>query len=391
MREKLLLRQIDVLKQRPDSRLVNSFADITFITSKEEEVLSILRNYGLYQNLDSLLPFLENEEEENLNYSKCITNMENCLDNKILSESIINLTVKESSDLISKSNDLKLKSADLVDAVNLKLKNISPSSSITLNKNQNINVMDKTKQAVTSNNPSTNNKDKIKVETKSIKQTEKEAKVEKNEEVANGSKFLKRNNGTTSSKKKVLKNISNLTLNNCGTGNIILKNISNLTINTCKQVQKSPTTVDDEIETMVCKESKTCMEVITPRCEFYEKLISENEALKRTIVSQSVKCTTFPDPISAVCMSPTNIKDDKQNDETYSITNESVSSSIADELEDGFAVRKPLDSPIEEITTRNMHLAESFLSQPPIIQCWLSNLETELENNIEILEFSKIA
>ncbi|KAG5679426.1 hypothetical protein PVAND_008993 [Polypedilum vanderplanki] len=379
LREKLLLRQIDVLKQRPDSTKIN-FSDISFLTSTEEDTLNILRNYGSFQNLDSILPFLENEneEEENVNlYDKKIKADLDCLDNKILSESIINLTVKESQELISKSNDLKLMSVDLVDAVNQKLKNILPSSTKS--------TIDKTKSNISTKEES---KSSIKQATAEKEVKGKESETEAAPGVEKSGKFLKRNNGTTSSKKKVLKNISNLTLNNCGTGSIILKNISNLTINTCKQSQKSQ--VNEQVNPRACKDSKNC-EVFTPTCEFYEKLISENEALKRTIVHQSVKCTTFPDPITAVCMSPTNAKDEK-NDETYSITNESITS-ISDELEDGLglsAINK-IESPIEEISTRTMHLADSFLDQPPIIKCWLSNLDTELENNIEILEFSKIA
>jgi hypothetical protein len=366
LREKLLLRQIDVLKQRPDSTKIN-FADISFLTSDEDETLNVLRNYGAFQNLDSILPFLENEneEEENVNlYDKKIKVDFDYMDNKILSESIINLTVRESQDLITKSNDLKLMSVDLVDAVNQKLKNILPLSTKP--------SIDKTKPVAV--------KEEASIKQQQQQQPEKEVKGKEADAGEKNSKFLKRNNGTTtSSKKKVLKNISNLTLNNCGTGSIILKNISNLTINTCK---KQP--VSEETAARACTTSKSC-EVFTPTCDFYEKLISENEALKRSIVHQSVKCTTFTDPISAACMSPTSPKDEK-NDETYSITNESISS-IADELEDGLKI----DSPIEEISTRNMHLAESFLDQPPIIKCWLNNLDTELENNIEILEFSKIA
>lgn len=353
-------------------------SEVNFLVPNEDAVLTLLRDYGSYQNIESFLPFLENDDEddENCKDVKCITSDYSAmLDNKLLSESIINLTVKESQDLISKSSDLKMKTDDLVSQVQQKLKIILPTT-------------------MQSDIDKTNNHKEVK-DIKSIKQKEqKDVKVKESEPK------LKRNNGgTTSSKKKVLKNISNLTLNSCGSGNIILKNISNLTINTCK--------TEAENEARICKDTKNC-EIFYPQCDFYEKLISENEALKKTIVQQSVNCTTYPDPITAVCMSPKN--ENAKNDGTYSInsvSNDTSASSLMDEVEDGFPAiikvektRKSEigyvegESPIEEVSTRTMHLAENFIgtTTSPIIQCWLNKmcLETELENNIEILEFSNI-
>ncbi|CAG9800591.1 unnamed protein product [Chironomus riparius] len=369
LREKLLLRQLDAFMKFSQK---TDLSEVNFMTANEEDILDVLRQYGSYQNIESFLPFLENDDEddENCKDVKCLTTC-NFLDNKLLSESIINLTVKESHDLISKSSDLKMKTDDLVSQVQQKLKIILPT----------------TKQ---SDIDKTNNHKEVK-DIKSIKQ--KDVKVKESEPK------LKRNSGASSSKKKVLKNISNLTLNSCGSGNIIIKNISNLTINTCK--------TESENEARICKDTKNC-EIFYPQCDFYEKLISENEALKKTIVQQSVNCTTYPDPITAVCMSP-KIEDIK-NDGTYSInsvSNETSASSLIDEAEDGYPAITKVEktrkseigyvegeSPIEEVSTRTMHLAENFIgtTTSPIIQCWLNKmcLETELENNIEILEFSNI-
>lgn len=353
-------------------------SEVNFLVPNEDAVLTLLRDYGSYQNIESFLPFLENDDEddENCKDVKCITtDYSAILDNKLLSESIINLTVKESQDLISKSSDLKMKTDDLVSQVQQKLKIILPTT-------------------MQSDIDKTNNHKEVK-DIKSIKQKEqKDVKVKESE-----SKLKRNNGGTTSSKKKVLKNISNLTLNSCGSGNIILKNISNLTINTCKK--------EAENESRICKDTKSC-EIFYPQCDFYEKLISENEALKKTIVQQSVNCTTYPDPITAVCMSPKN--ENVKNDGTYSInsvSNETSASSLLDEVEDGFPAiikvektRKSEigyvegESPIEEVSTRTMHLAENLIgtTTSPIIQCWLNKmcLETELENNVDILEFSNI-
>jgi hypothetical protein len=342
LREKLLLRQLEVLNHRPDKNQID-ISEISFQTQNENEILEMLRTYGNFQNIESFLSYLESfEEEENAKdqlYEKKIDSIES-LDNKKLSESIINLTVKESHDLVTKSESL-------VSAVQDKLKIFLPTSS----------DIDKTSIDV-------------KTSIKQPAQTQ-EVKVKENEK-----EKLKRNSGTTSSKKKTLKNISNMTLNNyCGS--IILKNISNLTINTCKQ---KPADVP------VCSEPKTCEPVFYPQCDFYEKLISENEVLKRSIVNQSVKCTTYPDMISQVCMSPT--KSNEKDDATYSIT--SASSIDCDD--------KKLELNLDAVKGRSSieaHMGEAFTNHPPMIQCWLSKMytetETEPQNNIEILEFSKIA
>lgn len=325
---------MEVLENRPDKTQID-FSEISFHTSNEQEILEKLKIYGNYANMDSIPPYLESfEEEENAKdqlYEKKINSIE-FLDNKKLSESIINLTVKESQDLLTKSESL-------VSAVQDKLKSFLPPPTI-----------DKT------------SKDEV----QSIKQDK-----------------IKRNSMTTSSKKKTMKNISNLTLNNyCGS--IILKNISNLTINTCKSSKP--------VEVPSCKEPKPCENVFYPQCDFYEKLISENEALKRSIVTHSVTYPDMPfDMISQVCISPTKSIDVK-DDATYSITSENSSIEVKKVDEE---IRK-----IEEISlvrsgrsSIEQQMGEAFLNHPPMIQCWLNKMctETEVENNLEILEFSKIA
>lgn len=344
LREKLLLRQLEVFENRPDKNQID-FSEISFQTPNEHELTELLKTYGNYPNIESFLPYLVSyEEEENAKdqlYEKTIDTIES-LDNKKLSESIINLTLKESQDLLSKSEFL-------VSAVQDKLKCFLPTPQPDIDQTR------------------------IK-EQSSIKQTSPvDTKVKESDK-------LKRNSATTSSKKKTMKNISNLTLNNyCGS--IILKNISNLTINTCKSKAVA--------DVPVCKTPKPCEPVFYPQCDFYEKLISENEALKRSIVTHSV---TYPDMISQVCMSPT--KSDPKDDATYSITSASSSIDIKNVDEE---IRQ-----IEEISTIKSgrssiehHMGEAFMNHPPMIQCWLNKMYTETEiepqNNGEILEFSKIA
>lgn len=370
LREKLLLRQIDVLNRAPDNNKID-FGEISFQTQDEEKALELLRNYGAFQNIDCYLPYLENENEEmGLLCEKSFYDM-NSMDNKKLSESIINLTLRESQNLITRSSDLVTAISDklTVTSVSSKLKVDPPKVQRTIDKS--LNLHDN--------------------ELESIKQ--------KNDvKVAADESKLRRNDTTTSSKKKTLKNISNLTLNNCN-GSIVLKNISNLTINTCKQPEIKATE-GKPIKT--CATSKSC-EGSFYQCDFYERLISENEVLKRSIVNQSL-CTTFPDPIATACMSPppsltTGNKEQEPEDGTYSIIStagESSVSSITDEADDGLAkskANKTTESAIEEITTKTM-LPDNIMSHPPMIQCWLNKMlletETEAQNFSEFLEISNI-
>lgn len=361
LREKLLLRQIEVLNRSPDNNKID-FAEISFQTREEEKVLELLRNYGAYHNIDCYLPYLENENEEmGLLCEKSFYDLSS-MDNKKLSESIINLTLRESQNLITKSSDL-------VTSVTDKLKVDAP--------------IDKSLDSHDNESKSTKQKNEAKVMDESK---------------------LRRNDTTTSSKKKTLKNISNLTLNNCGSGSIVLKNISNLTINTCKQPDIKTTKGEAHVPVKACATSKSC-EGSFYQCDFYERLISENEVLKRSIVNQSL-CTTYPDPIATTCKSPSCIspqastaagnKEEEHDDGTYSIMStagDSSSTSIMDEAEDGLGAKAIESPPIEEITTKTM-LPDNLMSHPPMIQCWLNKMlletETEAQNFTEFLEISNI-
>lgn len=368
LREKLLLRQIDVLNRAPDNNKID-FGEITFQTGAEEQVLDLLRNYGCYQNIDCYLPYLENENEDmGLPFEKSFLYDPNSLDNKKLSESIINLTLKESQNLIHHCSDL-------VTSVSDKLRVELPRS-----RHQELGI-DKATDC---------HGNGLSIKLKN------DAKVKQPDEGK-----LKRNEPTTSSKKKTLKNISNLTLNNCN-GSIVLKNISNLTINTCKQPEMSSKA--DEAAPKSCKTSKSC-DGSFYQCDFYERLISENEVLKRSIVKQSL-CTTYPtDPITTTCMSPSastvaRNKVDGRDDGTYSISStpdDTTTSSIMEEAEDGLPAKHDrtigFDPSVEEITTKTM-LNDTLMNHPPMIQCWLNKMlletETESPNITDFLEISNI-
>lgn len=396
LREKLLLRQLDVLSQNKKVK----YQDVNFVVDNEELVLELLRNYGIYQNIDCYLPYLENEDyicpnkdqilfdksfhddEENYSEIRC-----NALDNRKITfpnDNIISITLNESKQLIKKTSDLVSSVAN-----SLKLEQ-QPKDQKNI---------DKTEVGGCQGN------------SKSTKQSSK---------VKNEDNKLKRNDTTTSSKKKTLKNISNLTLNNCCNGIINLRNISNLTINTCKQtaMQSAAVKSDEQASVMPCQASKKnaakCdAEFISPECNFYQRLISENEVLKNHIVKQSVdRDNVYSDPIATACMSPSasgiqRIQEER-DDGTFSINSTQEDTSSITDAEDGFpmihmnskdALRPScstigFDNKIEETTTKNIYSPTAIGDHhPPIIQCWLNKmcLETEIEpQNLEFLEFRNI-
>jgi len=387
LREKLLIRQLDVLSQNEKQTI--KFSEINFLTLNEDDVLALLRNYGAYQNIDCYLPYLENENEEDQEQllEKSFYHEQQDDGYKKLNDSIINMTLSESHDLITRSKQLVTSVCD-------KLKVDAPK-----NIQQNIDIIDLSNEQIK--------------DTKLIKQ-QSSVKVKHQEESSDGNSKLKRNCETTSSKKKTLKNISNLTLNNCN-GNIVLRNIQHLTINTCKQQNIPQPKIANEAVQPVCKTSKSCDGdfFVSPECDFYKRLINENEVLKNHIVKQSVSCSIYPDPIMAACKSPSqNFKDEEHDDGTYSVNSTSgdttTNSSMMEEAEDGFpAVKTPpknvtavstigYDPSMEQISPRLMlspPLAGHLLNHPPIIQCWLKQcfLETETEpQNAEFLEFTNI-
>lgn len=392
LREKLLLRQIDcLLLSFRDNNSSRNLNEISFQCDHEDKILELLRNYGVYQNIECFLPYLENENEdhENFLFEKSFPSSA-VIDNKKVSASIINLTLKESQNLIKKSQNL-------VSCVSDKLKILSPVERSP--------TIDKSCPFQLDNSLTTT--------AKSIKQKN-EAKVKhatsNNDE---SSSKLKRNDTTTSSKKKTLKNISNLTLNSCG-GSIILKNITNLTINSCKsssssssvnQQQPAPKELSRSSQQDECSTNSKC-EGNYYQCDFYDRLISQNEALKRTIVNQSICTTTYPDPITTTCMSPTGLvlnlnqskSTEKRDNETFSInstpddTMSSITSAGGEDVSIGKLDANGTDQ-IEEISTATMMRVEGFSDHSPMIQCWLSKMMLEPEtdqNYAEILEISNI-
>lgn len=91
---------------------------------------------------------------------------------------------------------------------------------------------------------------------------------------------------------KNMKHISNLTMNNCG-GTINLKNVTNLTINTCPEESTTAKMVEQ-------KSPPRCpSEEGSPECGFYKRLITENKILRQHILKTSLASAHVPNPQSS--------------------------------------------------------------------------------------------
>lgn len=356
LREKLLLRQIEVLTSQYKNRELNQkihIDQVDFISTNEDDLLNLIRSYGkfnienfkisdLYESQDYISP--ENDHEL---YNKSFHDNPHCdeevqfssLDNKKiikdkcnqLNESIINMTLNESKELIEKS-------LDLVSTVSDKLKkDMKVSENQTKKQQKNENIDNTTGRP--GNQESSEKTDKPNEHKQLVKS--------KSDEKSKPSK-LKRNEPTTSSTKKTLKNISNLTLNNCCNGIINLRNISNLTINNCKSSwSKSTKNVESVMATSSSENNlKPKSKNEDVECGFYQRLINENKLLKNHIIQQSLgkNFQVLPGTtcVGAPIPKPTVKKEHEENiDEgTYSIntSSEDPMSSLTD-AEDGFPLK----------------------------------------------------
>lgn len=155
---------------------------------------------------------------------------------------------------------------------------------------------------------------------------------------------------------KSMKNISNLTINNC-TGTLNFKNISNLTINTCKGVNgldspHSPKTEEYE-------------------CGFYNRLISENKLLN-SIPTGPPSSISSSDSSRKILSKDIEFKNNKLN---YIPNSKSMNYMLNNNCND-----------FDDENYENNH--------PVQVQQWLKQIyyegETEPVQNIEILEHSNI-
>lgn len=237
IREKLIQRQLDLLSQKI------SIDNVKFSTENKNEVLEEIRSFGKF-NLDhyavlndlfTIEDYICPSDDHDFMYKK----LEEQKDQEIvvdfsknkslikenanfLNESIINITINESKQLIENSTN---------------------SLEVVKHQGRAFSGTDCTKRRQSIEN---NLKKLIKQTNETETQTSQEQPIKKEKAVALN---------------KSLKNISNLTINNC-TGTLNFKNISNLTINSCKGVPAIDSPKNEEYE-----------------CGFYNRLISENKLL----------------------------------------------------------------------------------------------------------------
>lgn len=333
IREKLIQRQLDLLSQKI------SIDKVKFSTENKNEVLEEIRSFGKF-NLDHyailndvfttddyICPsndhdfmYKKLEEQNGVKDNEIIVDFSN---NKslikenanFLNESIINITINESKQLIEKSTN----NLDVV-----KHQGRVFSGTDFINRRQT---------------------DENKLE-KLIKQTKPLVDTQKPDSIP-----IKKEKVTLN---KSMKNISNLTINNC-TGTLNFKNISNLTINSCKGVNALDSPKTEEYE-----------------CGFYNRLISENKLLN------SIP-TGPPSSISSSDSSRKIISKDiefKNNNKLNYIPNcKSMNNMLNNNCND-----------FDDENYENNH--------PIQVQQWLKQIyyeaETEPVQNIEILEHSNI-
>lgn len=261
VREKLLLRQVDLWSVH--SNATTNFQDTEFFTDNENDLLKLIRNYGKFNFNNSSINFsdifkIEDDQDPQIDhevYYKCVSDdvpypisndeqivVDFSANRRLLRDSIINITVQETKDLIESQQKVKQPPSPLTNSsVNPLSASISPTED--------------TSSAVTAT-----------TDVKSSKPTKKKRSFR-----------------------------PKITINNCN-GIINLRNIANLTINCAKEVSlrkaKSPAsrkTNDDDEETVTSttKEGEG-------NCEFYERLLEE---IKQTLVLK--KTRTYPFALSA--------------------------------------------------------------------------------------------
>lgn len=355
VREKLLFRQLDLLSHSSsNSPFIKEDTDAaSFITDNEEELLKLIRNYGKF-NYDSInLAFSdifrnEDDNDPQIDHEtmyKCLS--ENCdladeinandeqivvdfsANRRLLQDSIINITVKETKELID-----------------LGQRQVDPPAVSPLDLSSSISPTDTSSADARSTKSS---------------QTEVPAK-----------------------KKRSFR--PKITINNCN-GIINLRNIANLTINCAKErsirKEKSPKkdsskATDEETITSTTKDD----EDIEGHCEFYNRLLNE---IKNSILLK--KTRTYPLPLSGEEEEEETPVETPNEDvpATPDSTNEHVG--IEKTADRKFVLKnfENLKIILESVNGTDLH--------PVQIEQWLAEIvsETEIEPNIgEIFEHSKL-
>ncbi|KAL9699206.1 hypothetical protein quinque_002647 [Culex quinquefasciatus] len=339
LREKLLLRQLSVVVQQ-SHHVTFQFDNIKFVDNGEEELIGRIRTYGKY-NIDNFNIILkdpyENEEyiqdDHDLMHKSCRRGVgdderENpeseeivveFFNNKSLikegaemvRESIINLALNESKELIDKSfnESAELQLEEDLERIKIDLTNFRNRERIVTDS---LSTQGEGRKASVdiSNNNGISQCGAFGIDPTKVARQQQQQMITKASQTELDKAGRHGSGGNVSSStdtelslvaksskqhvEKSMKHISNLTMNNSG-GTINLKNVTNLTINTCPEESavksaepKSPPAV-----------ARCPSEEGSPECGFYKRLITENKILRQHILKTSLASAHVPNPQSS--------------------------------------------------------------------------------------------
>lgn len=447
LREKLLLRQLSVVVQQ-SHHVTFQFDNIKFVDGGEEDLIGRIRTYGRY-NIDNFNIILkdpyENEDyiqpvdDHDLMHKSCRRGTgEEDRDNpeseeivveffsnksliregaEMVRESIINLALNESKELIDRSlagvsmgpeleEELERIKIDLTNCRNRGGKAITDSLSL-----EGEGACVETVDISNNNHTIANEEEDIGLEQTKVVKTQnlitKASQTELDKAGRHLSSITTSSSSTSKSAKqdKNLKNVSTLTMNNCG-GTINLKNVTNLTINTCpdsppaKPIERPPA-------------PRCPSEEGSPECGFYKRLITENKILRQHILK-----TTLSNAKPQVNTTQTSSSSDSPSTDTEPSSASSTTSNHAQSKRlplTAAELRAVLNLPRQDDTLSQV-LGDLFVLASPTtamgvataavessgqtqehtmqIQQWLkqimSETETEPVQNAEMMEFSHI-
>lgn len=477
LREKLLLRQLSVVVQQ-SHHVTFQFDNIKFVDGGEEDLIGRIRTYGKYnidnfniilkdpyENEDYIQPVddhdlmhkscrrggASDEERDNPESEEIVVEF---FSNKSLikegaemvRESIINLALNESKELIDRSfganvgfeldEELERMKIDLTNfrnrertvADSLSSQGEGGSATVDISNNNN------------NNNIPENQGDGLGIDpTRVARQQQQQHMITKasQTELDKAGRHLSSITATSSetdrslvlkssskSAEKNLKNISALTMNNCG-GTINLKNVTNLTINTCPESPPPSKRADAKPSAPRCPSS----EEGSPECGFYKRLITENKILRQHILKTSLANATAPAPnsqnSSTASSSTTTSSDTPKSEPSATVNSSSSSASDGGPTKSrhpltAAELRSVLNLPPQDDTTLTQVLGDLFALASPTtatavaaaamggttepvtatqehtmqIQQWLrqiiSETETEPLQSAEMMEFSRI-
>uniref|UniRef100_A0A1Q3G1B9 Uncharacterized protein n=1 Tax=Culex tarsalis TaxID=7177 RepID=A0A1Q3G1B9_CULTA len=334
LREKLLLRQLSVVVQQ-SHHVTFQFDNIKFVDGGgEEDLIGRIRTYGKY-NIDNFNIILkdpyENEDyiqdDHDLMHKSCRRGVGDeerdnpeseeivveFFNNKSLiregaemvRESIINLALNESKELIDKSfnESAELQLEEDLERIKIDLTNFRNRERIVTDSLSTQGEGRKASVDISNNNNNNVNGEAFGIDpTKVARQQQMITKASQTELDKAG----RHSGGTVSSSsstdksskhvEKSMKHISNLTMNNCG-GTINLKNVTNLTINTCPEESTDSKPVEPAKSPPDVPRCPS--EEGSPECGFYKRLITENKILRQHILKTSLASAHVPNPQSS--------------------------------------------------------------------------------------------